>query len=251
MNWERELETESLLDIYLSESFWTFLYNSVSSFPHTFLRGACRGDRQNHWQMKRSQLAARQRAGLCPLYFCIESPFFQSHIQQGQSFDPQSLLPICLGFFPISQATDLSCTDSDIQPLAWKASRLNPEQLPHTPPVRSVLKKETADKISPALSRFAICYLQWGPGISCVSIIWEQIQTPGPHPRPVDSESPLSQSLQWVLRMFQFAKCCPVHSNWACELYLPLNTFGWNPKFPASTALSTGLGHNHLHLPCC
>lgn len=75
-------------------------------------------------------------AGPWPLHFCMEGPFlFQSHIQQGQSCDPRSLLPISLGFFPISQDTDLSCT-----PEPRKSSRINREHLPHRPLVRSVLQ---------------------------------------------------------------------------------------------------------------
>lgn len=235
MNWERELETESPLDIYLSESFWTFLYNSVSSSPHT-CNGAIQqpssegppgGDRQNHWQMKRSQLAARQRAGLWPLHFCIEGPFlFQSHIQQGQSSHPQSLLPISLCFFPISQATDLSC---HIRPRL----DLCPE-------------KKLQIKSAPHFR-----HSQWGPGISCVSITWEQIQTPGSHPDLLTlnrlyhkalNESYACSSLQNAVLSTAIGP-----ANSASHL-TPLDE---TPSFPASTALSTGLGHNHLHLPCC
>lgn len=84
----------------------------------------------------RGRPLAQRLAGPWPLHFCRKGPLlFQSHNKQGSSFNPK-----------VSAA--LSVTAKPLEP---RKLRINPEQLPFLSPVRSVLRKGTAKKISPML----------------------------------------------------------------------------------------------------
>ena len=123
--------------MFLCQSFWTCLCNSVSHCTHFY--------NAEIWQFSSKGLPRRASP---------EGLFTEN--QEAQSFNPQSLLPIPLGVFPMSQAVDLSCTINDIKILKPRESRINPAQLPYMWLVRSVLRKETAGELSPTLSLLTV-----------------------------------------------------------------------------------------------
>lgn len=103
----------------------------------------------SYWQPSSRQWPlSRQCAGPWPLHFCVEAPPSFSHTTNRAKASIHNHCPFF--FFPVSQATGSSYTINDIKPLEHsKSCRINPEQLPFMSLVRSALRKETADKISP------------------------------------------------------------------------------------------------------